>query len=91
LENGQLKAVTIGSDGVTENDLLVHDETGDIGVHFLLARMQYPDLPEPIGVFRAVQAPTYENLVCNQIEESIAKRGKGDLKELLTGKTTWTV
>jgi len=91
LDGGNLKAVKIGEKGFTKDDLLVHDEKGDISLHFLMGRMKYPDLPEPIGVIRCVERPTYNEQLINQIEQSIEAKGKGDLQKLVTGSDTWVV
>lgn len=91
MEGQTLKVVTIGENGVTKNDLLVHDEQADVSIHFLLSRMRYPDLPEPIGVIRSVQRPTYNDLVNQQVEQVIQAKGKGDLQKLVTGNQTWVV
>ena len=53
-------------------------------------RRRYPDFPEPIGVFRAVDAPRYEERLSEQVAAA-QKRGKGDLKSLFTSGETWTV
>jgi 2-oxoglutarate/2-oxoacid ferredoxin oxidoreductase subunit beta len=79
-------------DGVTEKDLLFHDETlEDPTIAFLLSRMEYPDYPVPVGVLRAVQRPTYEDLMARQIEQAVAKEGEGDLQKLLLSGDTWQV
>jgi len=83
--------VDLNTSSIREDDLLFHDERGDVMHAFLLARLLRPDFPEPIGVFRAVQAPTFEVGVRNQITESIQKRGKGDLQKLLASGDTWQV
>ena len=57
---------------------------------YLLSRMTQPEFPEPIGVFRAVDAPRYEERLSEQIAAA-QKRGKGDLKALFTSGETWTV
>jgi len=44
-----LEAVTIGENGVTETDILVHDETNPV-LAGLIARMAPPALPEALGV-----------------------------------------
>ena len=50
------EVVTIGENGITENDLLVHDiYLQDPSVAFMLARMEQPDFPQPVGIFRAVE------------------------------------
>ena len=73
-------------------DLLVHDEKAlQPSLAFMLSRMSHPDFPEPMGVFRDIDRPTYSTIVQSQIEESINKSGPGDLQALVTGEDTWTV
>ncbi|MCS6817799.1 MAG: 2-oxoacid:ferredoxin oxidoreductase subunit beta [Blastocatellia bacterium] len=86
-----LEVVTLGN-GITESDLLVHDEKRpDPALAFLLARMDYPEYPVPVGVFRAVEKPTYDELVNAQIETAIAERGRGDLEKLLRSGDLWVI
>ena len=58
---------------------------------YLLSRMRHPEFPEPIGVFRAVDAPQYDGMINEQIEEALEKRGHGDLDALFDSGETWTV
>ncbi len=61
----ELEVVTLGN-GVTEKDLLVHDEHNANPVYaFAIARMDtMPGFPTPIGVFRSIAGvPQYEDLV----------------------------
>src|SRR5213593_3697709 len=61
-------------DGVTEDDLLVHDEQRpDPTLAHILARMQHPEYPVPMGVLRAVERPTYEDLMQQQITDTIER------------------
>ena len=86
-----LEVVALGN-GITEKDLLVHDEHNPNPVYaFALSRMDsMPGFPTPIGVLRALQGvPRYEDLIQQQIREVIAKKGKGDLAKLLRGGDTW--
>ncbi len=70
----------------------VHDEThASPSCAFALASLARPSFPIPIGVFRAVEKPTYESLLATQVEEAIAQRGAGDLRALLHSGDTWTV
>ncbi len=91
MEGQTLKSVTIGENGYTIDDLLVHDEQARIAVHFLLGRMKYPELPEPIGVMRAVDRPVYNEMVNQQVEQVTQAKGKGNLEKLLKGRETWVV
>jgi len=78
---------TVGSD-----DLLIHDEkAADPSLAFLLSRMRYPEFPEPLGVFRAVERERYDEIVRKQNQHAMAKLGEGDLQHLITGDETWTV
>jgi 2-oxoglutarate ferredoxin oxidoreductase subunit beta len=84
-----LEVVQLGS-GVTEADLIVHDEK-DPALAFLLSMLQPPTFPTPIGVFRAVDRSTYESDVAEQIRHARQRQGEGDLDELLNRGDTWTV
>jgi len=88
-----LEVVQLGN-GVTEKDLLVHDEKHPRAAYaFLLAHMeQRAGFPTPIGVLRDWNdVPRYEDLINDQIREVQAKRGKGDLAKLLRTGDTWEV
>jgi 2-oxoglutarate ferredoxin oxidoreductase subunit beta len=58
---------------------------------FALASLGRPAFPLPIGVFRAVEKPTYEALLQAQVDEAVRSRGAGDLHALLHSGDTWTV
>jgi len=78
--------------GVTVDDLLIHDEKSPTAtLAYLLAQMHYPELPEPMGVFRAVEQATYEDLLMEQIRAAREQRGDGDLDKLFSSGDTWTV
>jgi len=90
--NGLAPEVVELGDGISEGDLLVHDETReDPTTAFMLSRMRWPDFPVPVGVLRAVQRPTYEALMSEQIEHAIELEGPGDIRELFVEGDTWTV
>ena len=86
------EVVTIGENGVTEADLLVHDEEAeDPYLAYMLSRMWYPDFPVPVGVLRRVTRPTHDQLVVGQIEDAITRQGPGDLDKLILAGETWKV
>jgi 2-oxoglutarate ferredoxin oxidoreductase subunit beta len=87
-----LEVVTLGN-GVTEKDLIVHDERHPSPAYpFLLATMdELPGFPTPIGVLRAVDAPRYELSVNDQVRRVTETKGKGDLAKLLRAGDTWEV
>jgi 2-oxoglutarate/2-oxoacid ferredoxin oxidoreductase subunit beta len=82
------EVVALGN-GVTENDLVVHDET-NLSLAFMLGHFE-PPMPIPIGVFFAASRPTYEDAVNRQMADIVAKQGKGDAQELLGRGDTWRV
>lgn len=89
-DKGHFKVVQLGN-GVTESDLVVHDET-DRALAFHYAQMQHPHLPEPIGVIYAnPNRPTYDQLVHEQLDDAVRKDGEGDLQKLLRGNEFWEV
>jgi len=87
-----LEVVQLGN-GTSEKDLVVHDERNPNPAYaFLLSRMDTtPGFPSPIVVLRAWDEPRYEDLMAEQIQRVIAKRGKGDLMALLRAGDTWEV
>jgi 2-oxoglutarate ferredoxin oxidoreductase subunit beta len=58
---------------------------------FALASLKRPEFPLPIGVFRAVEAATYDALLQGQVAGAVVKRGAGSLHDLLHSGDTWTV
>jgi 2-oxoglutarate ferredoxin oxidoreductase subunit beta len=91
LKGTGLEVVQLGN-GITEADLLVYNEEDPSPVMaYLVAGLEYPDFPVPVGVFRRIQKPTYEALMENQVKRSIEMYGQGDLEKLFNSGDTWTV
>ena len=89
--NGRPRAVTLGVGGVTERDLLIHDET-DRTHAFTLANMRSPELPEPLGVLYCnPDRPAYEQESRDQIRQAEKAAPNADLAALVAGPDTWTV
>ncbi|MBN08596.1 MAG: 2-oxoacid:ferredoxin oxidoreductase subunit beta [Rhodospirillaceae bacterium] len=86
----ELEIVTVGENGVTEEDVLVHDETNKMMAH-LLAAMRSPAFPTAIGVLYCDPAPTYEAAVHEQLASEKEKKPNTDLNTLLRQGSTWTV
>ena len=87
-----LKAVTIGEDGYTIDDVLVHDAHCESNfLHQMLAKMDGTDLPVALGVIRAVEAPTYETAVAEQVEQAKALHGFTCLRDVIMAGDTWQV
>ena len=82
----------VSLDEVSPSELLVHDEHDENGtLAFMLSRMNYPQFPIPVGVFRQINRPVYEEMVMDQVTQAQARRGKGTLKDLYSADETWTV
>ena len=79
---------------VDASEIIVHDaHAKDPGLAFALSRLSNPRSLEntPIGVFRDIDRPSYDQLVNEQIAAVRKARGEGDLAALLTGTDTWDV
>ncbi len=88
----KLKAVTIGEDGYTIDDILVHDAHAEYpNVHMKLIGMEYPELPVALGVIRSVERKTYEQEVANQLEEVQKGTNISTFEDLVNSGETWEV
>ena len=86
----ELQPEVVSLDMVAREDLLVHNEFAkEPSLAYLLSRMRYPEFPEPIGVFRSIEKPIYEEGMMTQIEEAIGRKGAGDLTKLYHAAETW--
>lgn len=91
-ENHELESVVIGENGISDDDLLVHDSTREDPTRaYMLAGMNYPEYPAPVGVFRQVSRPVYDEDVRAQVKQAQESRPGGDLKSLLYSGETWEV
>jgi 2-oxoglutarate ferredoxin oxidoreductase subunit beta len=76
---------------------VVHDaHDPDPSIQFALSRLDDPTMAHvPVGVFRDVQRPTYDDMVRAQLASAVDAAGgraaDDDLARLLAGKDTWTV
>ena len=86
----QLKVVTLGENGVTEKDLLVHDaHCEDSTLQLKLAMMEGPDFPVAVGVIRDVETETYDEAMTKQIEEVQAKSKIKTFDDLIDSCEQW--
>lgn len=85
------KVVSLADGKYSVNDLVVHDEHAkDATWAHILSRMnRSADYPQPLGVFRDVERPTYEKGLVNQIELAKGKRGTGNLESLFNEGDVW--
>ncbi|MCC6216017.1 MAG: 2-oxoacid:ferredoxin oxidoreductase subunit beta [Polyangiaceae bacterium] len=86
----ELEVIELGKDGMTEADVLVHDET-NAPLAMLLAHMPFPEFPVATGVLHAVERQTYDAALAAQHEAAAAKSGKLSLQQLFETGETWTV
>ncbi len=88
----RLEVVQLGENGITENDLLVHDQhSNDPGIHLMLAKMSYPEFPVAMGVIRSAKSETYDDLMEEQIVQIKAKSKIKCMDDLLISGETWFV
>ena len=86
------EVVTLGENGITEADILVHDaHAEDPYLALILSRMFWPEYPVPVGVLRSIERPTHSDLIDEQIATAKAKSGEGDIAKALVSGETWTV
>jgi 2-oxoglutarate/2-oxoacid ferredoxin oxidoreductase subunit beta len=88
----EMEVITLGEGGMTEADCLVWDSTLDNpATAFLAAQLLPPQFPTALGVFRNVEAATYEERVNEQVRQETERLGVGKLDDLLRSGDTWTV
>lgn len=72
---------------IVESDapnLLLHSSQCEESYYaYALANLSYPDFPVPVGVFRSVTRPTFDQVIQHQKHQATLKYGQGDLTELL--------
>jgi len=92
------EVVEIGKDCQLD-DVLTHDEfTEDPTPAYLLSRFVHSEdpsavnpFPEPVGIFRNVSRPTYEELLADRIKTATEKKGPGKIEDLFKAEDVWTV
>jgi 2-oxoglutarate/2-oxoacid ferredoxin oxidoreductase subunit beta len=91
LPDGSLEVVDVADVG--DSALLVHDEHhAQPSLAFALSRLMLQELGvAPVGVFRDVDQPVYDELMAGQIASAVEQRGEGDLAALLHSTDTWTI
>lgn len=89
-KGSKFEIATIGEDGVTEADLVIHDES-DANHAFMLANLKPHMDPVPMGILHRVADVHYDKQVCDQVAEVKAKKGAGNMQALLESGSTWKV
>ena len=84
-------SLRVEQDAASDEGILVHDAHAESpSLASILVGMDYPDFPVPIGVFRDIDAPVFDDLIQRQIDEAKAK-GTADLRSILNSGETWVV
>ncbi|KRE60963.1 2-oxoacid:ferredoxin oxidoreductase subunit beta [Nostocoides sp. Soil756] len=82
---------------VGAREVVVHDAAADDpSAAFALSRLDSVEMTHvPMGIFRQVTRPTYDDLVRAQVDAAVdaagGPAGDDDLEALLRGRDTWTV
>ncbi len=91
LEGLKLKVVTLGEEGYTLDDVLVHDaHEPDPTLHNMLAMMN-GEMPIALGIIREVEDITYDQAVEQQIEDVRAKKSYRSFNDLIETESYWEV
>ena len=75
----------------SDEGLLVHDAHADNPtLANILVGMDYPEFPVPVGIIRAIEEPTFEDMVQAQVDAA-KSHDPADFAALLKGGETWLV
>jgi 2-oxoglutarate ferredoxin oxidoreductase subunit beta len=86
----KLEVVTLGENGITEADILVHDKTDPV-LAGLLAAMKGPDFPVAFGVFYEEPGPVHGDTVAAHKAAAHQKTPDVSINALLKRGRTWMV
>jgi len=79
-------------DDPVQRGVVVHDESYETTSYaYALATLKRPEFPLPVGVIREVHKPCYEDMLQEQVDDAIERRGEGNLRDLLHSGDTWEV
>ncbi|MDX1657571.1 MAG: hypothetical protein R3343_02010, partial [Nitriliruptorales bacterium] len=90
LEDGSMKIVPTEEAG---DRVVIHDaHRSEPTTAFALSRLAHnPTGPTPLGIFRQVARPVYDDMLNQQVEEAQEERGEGSLEDLLEQGNVWNV
>ena len=82
----------VDTDGPDHQLVLTHDaHRPSADIQQLLSRLAYPEMPVPMGIIRQVRAPSYGQMLDEQLAHARNTQGEGDLMALVKGPNTWLV
>lgn len=82
------------TDGVSKDDLWIHDETDKVKAVILAQFANYGanhHMPRPFGVFYKENRSCFDDDVTAQINAAHSKKGKTPLNKILSGDKTWEI
>jgi 2-oxoglutarate ferredoxin oxidoreductase subunit beta len=80
----KMEVVTIGENGVTEDDLIVHNaKDEDDTNHYRLVRMELPEFPVAMGVIRAIDSTVFESEMFDHVQHAKKESKIKTMDELL--------
>jgi 2-oxoglutarate/2-oxoacid ferredoxin oxidoreductase subunit beta len=88
----KLEVVTIGENGITEKDLIVHDATDpDDATHYNLVRMGLPGFPVAMGVIRAAESTVFESMMHDQVQQARQETKLKTVNDLIGSGNTFRI
>ncbi len=84
-KNHKLQVVTLGKNGVTEEDILVHNSSDPENViHYMLVRMGLPEFPVAMGVIRSCDCEeSFDSMLQKQVDEARSASKIKNMDDLL--------
>ena len=86
-----LEVVNLEEQGLTTDDLLVHDETDHLLATMLVNVSGTEGFPVVLGVIYCNPGESYDTQVSTQVEAAQEAKPNADMKELLYAGSTWEV
>lgn len=92
LKDSRLEVRTIGENGITIDDILVHDaHRPDDAIHYMLTRMTLPELPVATGIIRSYGGNVYEEILEEQIATAKQQTRIKNMNELVNSGNVWEI
>lgn len=90
--SNKLEVVTIGENGITEDDIMVHDATNaEDSTHYNLVRMGLPEFPVAMGVVRSATSTVFESMMHDQVQQAQENTKIKTVDDLLRSGNTFMI
>ncbi len=84
MKGDKMEVVTIGENGITEKDLIVHNTYDEDDTnHYRLVRMGLPEFPVAMGVIRSAKSTVFESEMYDQVQYAKANTKIKTMDDLL--------